>query len=120
MPAPYAISEAARRAGITVHQARAYVGAGLVKPCAALPSGYHLFNDACIARLRLIGAATRAGLLGREIADLVRALDVNDPQALRAARRSLAAAIGTRQAAIQQLKNIVSAICNGAITEASP
>ncbi|MDE2085373.1 MAG: hypothetical protein KGI64_10995, partial [Xanthomonadaceae bacterium] len=39
--------------------------------------------------------ATRAGLLIREIADLVRALGFDDRQALRAARRSVTIAIGS-------------------------
>lgn len=111
MPAPYVISEAARRAGITVHQLRTYVSAGLVKPCAATPGGYFLFDEACVTRLRLIGAATRAGLRIREIEGLVRALGVNNRQALRAARRSVVVAIGSRVAAIQQLEDVVSNVC---------
>ena len=62
----YGIAQVAARAGITIHQARCYVAAGLVSPCAKTEGGYHLFNGTCIARLRLIGAASRAGLgLGR-------------------------------------------------------
>lgn len=120
MPGQYAIAEAARRAGVTVNQVRTYVSADLVKPCAATPGGYFLFDEVCVTRLRLIGAATRAGLLIREIADLVRALGVSDPQALRAARRSVTAAIGSRQAAIQHLEELLSGACGTATKEVSP
>lgn len=119
MHAPALISEAARRAGITVHQVRTYVSAGLVKPCAATPGGYFLFDEACMTRLRIIGAATRAGLCIREIADLVRALGVNDRQALRAARRSVSVAIASRRATLQQLHELVSDACGTDSSEAS-
>lgn len=119
MPVPYATFEAARRAGITVHQVRTYVSAGLVNPCAATPGGYFLFDEACVTRLRLIGAATRAGLRIREIEDLVRAMEDDDLQALRVARRSVAAAIGSRQAAIQQLEDLVSGVCGTGAIEVS-
>jgi MerR family mercuric resistance operon transcriptional regulator len=120
MPAPYAISEAARRAGITVHQLRTYLSARLVIPCATTAGGYLLFDETCVSRLRLIGAATRAGLRIREIADLVRALGVNDRQALHAARSSVAVAIGSRQAAIMQLQELVAGECGTAVMERAP
>jgi MerR family mercuric resistance operon transcriptional regulator len=118
MPAGYAVSEAARQAGLTVHQVRTYVNVGLMKPCATTPAGYFLFGEDCVTRLRLIGAATRAGLYLREIADLVRALDGDDRQALNAARRSVLVAISARQAAILRLQELVSGACGAAATKA--
>jgi DNA-binding transcriptional MerR regulator len=82
MPVPYAISEAARRAGITVHQVRAYVNAGPLNPCATTPGGYFLFDEA------------------------------------RVAHRSVAAAFGSRRAAIQQLEDLVSGVCATGVIEA--
>lgn len=114
MPAPYVTSEAARLAGLTVHQLRTYLSAGLVKPCAATSAGYFLFDEDCVARLRLIGAATHAGLYLREIADLIRALDGDDNRALMAAHRSVAAAIGSRRSAIEQLQALVSRLWQSA------
>ncbi len=119
MPARYAISEAARQAGLTVHQVRTYVNAGLVKPCATTSAGYFLFGEACVMRLQLIGAATRAGLYLREIACLVRALDGDDRQALNAARRSVVAAIGSRHVAIERLEMLVSGACGAATPHAT-
>lgn len=120
MKPAYTISEAAQRAEATVHQVRTYLSAGLVKPCAKTAGGSFVFNEGCVARLRLIAAATRAGLRIREIEDLIRALGVSDPQALRSARRSVTAAIDSRQAAIQRLEKLVSGACDAAVTEVSP
>lgn len=120
MPIPYAIAEAAERAGITVHQLRTYLSARLVKPCATAAGGYFLFDETCVSHLRLIGAATGAGLRIREIADLVRALGVNDRQALRAARSAVAAAIDSRQTAITQLQALVAGECGTAAMGSAP
>jgi len=62
MDAPCLVSEAARRAKATVHQVRTYVAANLVKPCARTAGGYFLFDELYVQRLRLVAAATRAGL----------------------------------------------------------
>lgn len=115
MTSAYPISQAAQRAGATVHQVRTYVTAGLVKPCATTAGGHFLFNEDCVARLRLIAAATRAGLRIGEIGVLVKALEGNNPRAVRAARRSVGKAIGTRQAAIQHLHALVAQTCGTAI-----
>lgn len=120
MTAPYPIAEAARLAGLTVHQIRSYVNARLVKPCAATAAGYFLFDENCVERLRLIGAATRAGLFLREIACFVHALDGDDPQALSVARESIADTISGRQDAFAQLASLVACACGGRAAVASP
>lgn len=120
MPAPYAIAEAARHAGITVHQLRTYLSARLVQPCATTAGGYFLFDETCVARLRLIGAATRAGLRINEIGVLVKALETNEPRAMQSARRSVGEAIGFRQAAIMQLQALVAGECGTAVMESAP
>lgn len=120
MPPRYAISEAARRACITVHQLRTYLSARLVIPCATTAGGYFLFDETCVSGLRLIGAATRAGLRIKEISGLVKALETNEPSAVRSARRSVGKAIGSRQAAIVQLEELVAGECGTAIMERAP
>ena len=120
MSASYSTSEAARRAGVTVHQARTYVTAKLVKPCGSTSSGYLLFDDVCVKRLQLIAAATRAGLLIREITGLVQALEAKDRPAQQAARRVIATAIGSRQAAIKQLQVMVFSACGTVPAEGDP
>ncbi|WP_051257515.1 MerR family transcriptional regulator [Rhodanobacter sp. OR444] len=117
MPASYSTAEAAKLAGVTVHQARTYVTAKLVTPCGSTSSGYLLFDDGCVKRLQLIAAATRAGLLLREITGLVKALDAGDRSGQQRARREITGAIGARQAAITQLQVMVSRACGTAPAE---
>src|SRR5260370_3286197 len=112
MHAPYAVPDAARRAGITVHQLRTYLSARLVKPCATTAGGYFLFDVACVSRLRLIGAATRAGFRINEISVLVKALETNEPRAVRAAPRSGGEAIGSLQASIVPLHAVVPGLAD--------
>jgi len=108
------LAEAARAAGATVHQVRTYVTAGLICPCATTSGGYLLFEEACVARLRLITSATRVGMRIAEIGALVRALDGNDCPAVAVARRSVEATIGTRQSALHALQVMLSEICGPA------
>lgn len=105
------LAEAARQAGATVHQVRTYVASGLVRPCATTSGGYLLFEERCVMRLRLITSATRVGMRIAEIGVLVRALDGNDQAAAEVARRSVAAAIGTRHAALRALQATLSDVC---------
>ena len=105
------LAEAAQQAGATVHQVRTYVAAGLVRPCATTSGGYLLFEERCVARLRLITSATRVGMRIAEIGVLVRALDDNDQAAAEVARRSVETAIGNRQTALRELQATLSDIC---------
>lgn len=79
-----------------------------------------MFNETCVARLRLIAAATGAGLRIAEIGILVKALEDNDQRAVVTARHSVAAAIGTRQSALQKFQELLSGACGPTITEVSP
>ncbi|MCI4429657.1 MAG: MerR family transcriptional regulator [Burkholderiales bacterium] len=113
------LAEAARQAGATVHQVRTYVASGLVRPCATTSGGYLLFEERCVMRLRLITSATRVGMRIAEIGVLVRALDGNDQAAAEVARRSVAAAIGTRQKALRELQAMLTDICGRATSPAT-
>ena len=114
------LAEAARHAGATVHQVRTYVASGLVRPCATTSGGYLLFEEHCVARLRLITSATRVGMRIAEIGVLVRALDSNDRGATEVARRSVAAAIGTRQSALRELQATLIDVCGQAPSHGTP
>lgn len=119
MSADYSLAQAAAQAGATVNQLRTYVSCGLVKPCARTAAGHQRFNDDCVTRLRLIVAATGAGLRIAEIGGLIRALECGDRGDVARARRMLTAAIENRQAALRSLAGMLSiACCAGA--EAAP
>jgi len=66
-----------------------------------------LFNDACVARLRLIGAATRAGLRLEEMRGLCRALDARNAAWTHTAHKRLEAALRERLAALQQVQMLL-------------
>ncbi len=114
----YQIAQAAARAGITIHQARCYVVAGLVAPYATTEGGYHLFNGTCVARLRLIGAATRAGLRLEEMRGFCQALDAHDTEKVDATRDLLEARLSERRAALRRVQRLL--IWNGRRAPASP
>ena len=97
------IAQAAIRAGITIHHARYYLAAGLVVPCATTEGGYHLFNETCIARPRLIGAATRAGLQLAEMRDFCQAPVAHHVEQVDATRDLLKARLSERLWRIQRL-----------------
>ena len=117
---PLTLAEAARKAGATAHQVRIYVTADLVHPCAKTARGYLRFEKACVACLRLITSATRVGMRIAEIGVLVSALDGNDQAAAEVARRSVAAAIGTRQTALRELQAMLSDVCGPTSSQAIP
>ncbi len=109
---PYRIGHAAAHAGITIHQARCYVAAGLVSPCATTEGGYYLFNETCIARLRLIGAATRAGLQLAEVRGFCQALDAHDIEKVDATRDFLKARLSERCAALRRIQRLLIEACS--------
>lgn len=111
MSHPYRIGQAAARAGITIHQARCYVAAGLVSPCATTEGGYHLFNGTCIARLRLIGAATRAGLQLEEMRGFCQALDAHHVEKFDATRDLLEARLSERRTALRRVRRLLTEAC---------
>lgn len=108
----YQIAQAAVHAGITIHQARCYVAAGLVTPCATTEGGYHLFNQTCIARLRLIGAATRAGLRLEEMRGFCQALDAHDIEKVDATRDFLKARLSERRTALRRVRRLLTEACH--------
>ncbi len=71
----YSISRAAEQAGITIHQARKYLHAGMIGQPVRTRQGWYRLDDGAVRRLRLIGLATDAGLAIREVAQLLSELD---------------------------------------------
>ena len=55
----YKISDAARRAALTVKTVRYYADIGLVKPAGRSAAGYRLYAESDIAKLGFIGRARR-------------------------------------------------------------
>jgi len=71
----YTISRLAMAAGVSVHVVRDYVLRGLVQPAQRTPSGYGLYDEQALARLRLVRALFEAGIGLDELTRLCHALD---------------------------------------------
>jgi DNA-binding transcriptional MerR regulator len=72
------IGELARRAGVTTKTVRFYGDIGLVAPRERTPSGYRVYDESALSRLRAIRLAKEAGLELDEIRRLVPVL-AGDP-----------------------------------------
>lgn len=117
----YRMGQAAARADVTIHQARCYVVAGLVVPCATTDGGHHLFDESGIARPRLIDAATRVGLQLAEMRGFCRALDIHDAEKLDATRDLLEARLSEHLDALRHIQKLLTEACgtyckNAAVT----
>ena len=67
----YKISDAARRAALTVKTVRYYADIGLVKPAGRSAAGYRLYEEADIAKLGFIGRARRYSFSIEQCRDLL-------------------------------------------------
>ncbi|WFC40267.1 mercuric resistance transcriptional repressor MerD [Pseudoxanthomonas sp. SE1] len=74
----YTISRLAEDAGVSVHVVRDHVLRGLVHPARRTESGYGIFDEQSLARLRFVRAAFEAGIGLDVLARLCRALDAAD------------------------------------------
>ena len=69
------IGEVAVRAGVAVDTVRYYERRGLLRPAGRLPSGYRLYADAAVARIRLARQLQALGMTLDEIAATLSAHD---------------------------------------------
>lgn len=79
----YTISKLAGDAGISIHRVRQYEQRGLLLPCECTESGYHIYDEKALARLRFVVAGTEAGLSLGELAAFVQTLDTPDRDSAR-------------------------------------
>ncbi len=71
MAAMLTIGQVAQRTGINPKTVRYYEEIGLLPPAPRTQSGYRLYDDAALRRLRLIGRAKLLGLSLKETRELV-------------------------------------------------
>ena len=74
----YRIAEAAELVGVATTTLRYYEDIGLVAAPARSGNGYRTYGDADIARLRFITATKNLGIPLSDVAELVKAYDVED------------------------------------------
>ena len=75
MTSTYRIAEVAERSGFTAATLRYYDDIGLLAPAGRTDSGYRVYDDASLERLRFISRAKRLGCTLDEIAELVTVWD---------------------------------------------
>lgn len=110
----YVISEAARLCGLSVHQVRTYLDMRLVYACGKTSGGFRLFDNGCLERLKLICSCREAGLGLSEIADFIRALDNEDEQQCRQAKRQIHDTIAVKRAALHRSTQVLAKAEHGA------
>jgi DNA-binding transcriptional MerR regulator len=69
------IGAVARLAGVSIDTVRYYERRGLLRPAARLPSGYRLYTDVAVARIRLARQLQGLGMTLEEVAELLHAHD---------------------------------------------
>ena len=109
----YVISEAARFCGMSVHQIRTYLDMRLVYACGTTQGGFRLFNESCVARLKLISSCREAGLGLPEISEFIQALDSGDDRQCRAVERQIQHTIGVKRAALNRCTQVLTKAARG-------
>ncbi|MBN8212266.1 MAG: mercuric resistance transcriptional repressor protein MerD [Xanthomonadales bacterium] len=100
----YTISRLAEDAGASVHVVRDHVLRGLLHPAQRTESGYGIFDEQSLARLRFVRAAFAAGIGMDELTCLCRALNANDGADVSGCVRRLLAHVAARQATLDAVK----------------
>jgi DNA-binding transcriptional MerR regulator len=72
------IGAVAERAGVSVDTVRYYERRGLLSPDQRLPSGYRLYRDSAVRRIRLARRLQALGMTLDEVADALRSHDRGD------------------------------------------
>ena len=107
----YTISRLARDAGVSTHVVRDYEMRGLLSPCQYTDSGYRLYDEAVLQRLRLILMGKKAGLSLGELECLCKAMDDSDTERFQKnvvqIRERLAQKIGLQRKFSRQLSTLL-------------
>lgn len=83
------IGEVAQATGVSTSALRFYEAQGLLTPTERTPAGYRRYDSEHVARVDFIRTAQRLGLSLAEIADLLAAVDSDDPVPARERLRRL-------------------------------
>ena len=112
------IGEAAREAGVNLDTLRYYERRGLLPEPPRRPSGYRVFDDGTVRRVRFIKRAQELGFTLNEIRDLME-LRLAPEASCRDVRDKAAGKIESIDAKIQQLRSMrealegLTAACSG-------
>lgn len=105
VPALLRIGEVAHATGVTTSALRFYEAQGLITPAERTASGYRCYDAENVARVAFIRTAQRLGLSLTQVADLLAAVDGDDPVPARDRLRDLVTEkIATTQHQIEDLQ----------------
>ena len=112
------IGAVARQAGVSVDTVRYYERRGLLCPAGRLPSGYRLYTDAAVARIRLARQLQGLGMTLDEVAATLTAHDAGGDCAserwrLAAARERVAAEQARLAAVAAELERVLTHCAEG-------
>ena len=108
----------AAAAGVNLQTLRYYERRGLLRPAGRLPSGYRLYTEAAVARIRLARQLQGLGMTLEEVAELLRAHDAGGDCAserwrLEAARERVAAEMARLAAVRAELETVLACCAEG-------
>jgi DNA-binding transcriptional MerR regulator len=113
------IGAVARQAGVSVDTVRYYERRGLLRPAGRLSSGYRVYTEAAVARIRLARQLQGLGMTLEDVADLLRAHDAGSDCAaerwrLEAARDRVAAEMARLARVRADLDAVLASCATGA------
>lgn len=120
------IGRAAKAVGVNIETVRYYERLNLLKPTARRPSGYRLYGDEEIRRLRFIKNAQALGFTLREITDLLNLRVRSSAQCGAVQRKAheklvqVERKVRDLQALARSLRGLIRACENGQATDACP
>ena len=112
------IGAVARHAGVSIDTVRYYERRGLLRPTGRLPSGYRLYTDAAVTRIRLARQLQGLGMTLDEIAATLTAHDgggdcASESWRLAAARERVAAEQARLAGAAAELDTVLARSAGG-------
>jgi DNA-binding transcriptional MerR regulator len=112
------IGAVARHAGVSVDTVRYYERRGLLRPAGRLPSGYRLYGESAVARIRLARQLQGLGMTLEEVGDALRAHDeggvcASEHWRLEAARDRVAAEMARLAAVRTELDAVLTRCAAG-------
>jgi DNA-binding transcriptional MerR regulator len=119
------IGAVAREAGVSIDTVRYYERRGLLRPAGRLPSGYRLYTDSAVARIRLARQLQGLGMTLEEVSATLRAHDAGGDCAserwrLEAARERVAAEQARLAAVATELDTVLVHCAEGRCDLLSP
>ena len=112
------IGAVARQAGVSVDTVRYYERRGLLRPAGRLPSGYRLYSETAVARIRLARQLQGLGMTLEEVAATLQAHDAGGDCAserwrLEAARERVVAEQARLAATAAELDTVLAHCAEG-------